>query len=151
MTDFFQNGIITTLHRLRERPLETLEGQMKVMASLPEKMMVDALVQTAQMGTRLDDVFETMISLYSQQNTGFIWAMMQKLGPTGLEAAPKSADYAEFQRELVDERNENMVIAAQPLLDKGNAFIAIGALHLPGESGMLRILEQNGYRISAIR
>ena len=131
--------------------LETLESQMKVMASLPEEMMVDALVQTAKMGIRLDDVFETMISLYTQENTGLIWAMMKKLGPTGLEPAPQSVGYAEFQRELVDERNENMVSAALPLLDKGGAFIAIGALHLPGESGMLKILEQKGYRISAVR
>lgn len=35
-------------------------------------------------------------------------------------------------------------------LKQGNAFIAIGALHLPGEVGVLKLLAQNGYRVSAV-
>ncbi|HYQ72222.1 MAG TPA: TraB/GumN family protein [Gammaproteobacteria bacterium] len=38
----------------------------------------------------------------------------------------------------------------QPHLKAGNAFIAVGALHLPGETGLLSLLEQRGYTVRAI-
>jgi uncharacterized protein YbaP (TraB family) len=36
------------------------------------------------------------------------------------------------------------------LLDQGNALIAVGALHLPGDEGVLALLEQAGYFVSAV-
>jgi uncharacterized protein YbaP (TraB family) len=38
----------------------------------------------------------------------------------------------------------------QEILNKGNAFIAIGALHLPGDEGVLNLLDGSGYIISRI-
>jgi len=35
-------------------------------------------------------------------------------------------------------------------LDEGAAFVAVGAMHLPGERGMLRLLEQRGYTVSRV-
>ena len=61
-----------------------------------------------------------------------------------------SAEYAAFQREIVDRRNITMVEEAEKYLQQGGAFIAVGALHLPGEAGMLNILAQKGYSISRI-
>jgi len=43
-----------------------------------------------------------------------------------------------------------MVERMQPLLTAGDSFIAIGALHLPGERGVLRLLAQRGYTVEAI-
>ena len=37
-----------------------------------------------------------------------------------------------------------------PLLEAGHAFITVGALHLPGERGILHLLEQRGYRVEAV-
>ena len=43
-----------------------------------------------------------------------------------------------------------MVDRMAPRLAEGNAFIAVGALHLPGEKGVLNLLQQGGYRVSAV-
>ncbi len=40
--------------------------------------------------------------------------------------------------------------AALPLLEKGGAFIAIGALHLPGSDGLVALLRKAGFDISAL-
>ena len=38
----------------------------------------------------------------------------------------------------------------EPLLNQGRLFVAVGALHLPGEGGVLNLLAQRGYRITAV-
>jgi uncharacterized protein YbaP (TraB family) len=43
-----------------------------------------------------------------------------------------------------------MADRAVPLLEKGNVFIAIGALHLPGEEGVVELLRAKGYRLTAL-
>ena len=48
------------------------------------------------------------------------------------------------------DRNSRMVERMRPMLDKGGAFIAIGALHLAGEEGVLALLEKQGYRLQSV-
>jgi len=55
-----------------------------------------------------------------------------------------------LDKSLVVDRNHRMVKRMQPRLQEGNAFIAVGALHLPGEKGILRLLENRGYRVKAV-
>lgn len=55
-----------------------------------------------------------------------------------------------FMYQLLDFRNQRMSERMQPILKQGNAFIAIGALHLPGELGVLHLLEQQGYIVSPV-
>jgi len=43
-----------------------------------------------------------------------------------------------------------MIDRMQPYLLKGDAFIAVGALHLPGDDGIIENLNQQGYTITAI-
>ena len=56
----------------------------------------------------------------------------------------------DFQRRVIDDRNQRMAERAQPMLQAGKAFIAVGALHLPGDKGLLNLLEQQGYRIRRV-
>ena len=51
---------------------------------------------------------------------------------------------------LIYERNLRMVQRMRPRLKDGNAFVAIGALHLPGEKGVLRLLQNRGYTVSVV-
>jgi uncharacterized protein YbaP (TraB family) len=43
-----------------------------------------------------------------------------------------------------------MVERMLPHIAERSAFIAVGALHLPGEEGILSLLEQRGYRVSRL-
>lgn len=55
-----------------------------------------------------------------------------------------------FERELIDARNARMVERMMPEIRQGGAFVAVGALHLSGERGILRLLENAGYRIRKV-
>jgi uncharacterized protein YbaP (TraB family) len=55
-----------------------------------------------------------------------------------------------FMGYIVDQRNLTMLERMKSRLKEGNAFIAVGALHLPGERGLLKLLEQEGFKVTAI-
>ena len=52
--------------------------------------------------------------------------------------------------ELVLKRNQRMAERLRPILDQGQTFVGVGALHLPGEHGVLQLLSQQGYRCKPI-
>jgi hypothetical protein len=47
-------------------------------------------------------------------------------------------------------RNRLMVERALPLMEKASTFVAVGALHLPGEEGILHLLEQQGFTVTRL-
>jgi hypothetical protein len=51
---------------------------------------------------------------------------------------------------LLDKRNHKMLQRMQPRLKEGRAFIAVGALHLAGQRGLLNLLSEQGYTVEAI-
>lgn len=128
--------------------LETLDQQMAIMASLPEPLVMKAMVEAVALGDVLDDVFETMIARYEEGELGLIWSMLHRIGPDGFGERAVDPFYAQFQSELVDKRNIGMADASEALIEKGGAFIAVGALHLPGDKGLLNLLVKRGYEVS---
>jgi uncharacterized protein YbaP (TraB family) len=69
------------------------------------------------------------------------------------DAAMQTADRqqaVELQDKLIVRRNRLMAERLQPYLQEGNVFVAVGALHLPGEAGLLNLLQQRGYTVRVI-
>ncbi|WP_048644969.1 TraB/GumN family protein [Nitratireductor soli] len=122
--------------------LESAVEQLAAMASLPMEMHARGLVETLALGDRLDDVMETMIALYLDGETGMFWPLIRAAVP---EQDAGEADYAAFDQAMVKARNGVMAERAMPILAQGNAFIAVGALHLPGEEGLIEKLRKAGY------
>ena len=51
---------------------------------------------------------------------------------------------------LLYQRNERMVEKMEARLAEGRAFIAMGALHLYGDRGVLALLAQRGYKVTPV-
>ena len=47
----------------------------------------------------------------------------------------------------INDRNAVMVERMLPLMQEQSSFVALGALHLPGEEGILNLLEQRGFTV----
>lgn len=127
--------------------LETAEEQLEAMASLPMDFHLKGLVETLRLGDRMDDIVETMIVLYTRGDTGMFWPLFHAVLPSG---ADDKAGYAAFEETMILTRNKTMAEKAEPLLAKGNAFIAVGALHLPGPDGLVELFRKAGYTVTAV-
>ncbi|WP_081059716.1 TraB/GumN family protein [Burkholderia stagnalis] len=60
------------------------------------------------------------------------------------------ADAVTVYRLMVEERNLAWMAPLQCYLDEGNALVLVGAGHLAGRAGLIRLLEQAGYRNEAM-
>ena len=127
--------------------LETVADQLRAMASLPMDFHIQGLVETLKLGDRMDDVVETMIVLYENEETGMFWPLFDAVLP---QSGEDEASYAAFEEAMITSRNRTMVANAAPFLEEGNAFIAVGALHLPGPEGVIELLRKEGYAVSAV-
>ena len=58
--------------------------------------------------------------------------------------------YETLTDRLLTRRNRLMAERMQAALEAGNAFVAVGALHLPGEEGILALLERRGFEITRV-
>ena len=127
--------------------LESLREQLAAMDSMPMESQVAYLVGTAHMADKSSDGLETMIQLYLQRKIGAIKPMFSYY--SGKDRSLDNA-YSEFKTHLIDKRNLVMRDRSVPLLERGNAFIAVGALHLPGETGLVNLYRQAGYKVTAV-
>lgn len=127
--------------------LETAADQLRAMASLPLAFHMKSLVETMRLGDKVNDVNETMIVLYQRGEIGMFWPLFKALLP-GTDNDP--ASYAAFEQTMITSRNKVMVEHAKPILAKGNAFMAVGALHLPGPDGLVEDFRKAGYTVTAV-
>ena len=126
--------------------LETLIEQISALDSLAVEPQIKGLVQTVDLGDGLKDVIETMSQLYLSGDTGMIMPMMRAATPEG-----DGADaYSEFEQRIIVDRNHTMADRATPILDEGNVFMAVGALHLAGAEGVVELLRKKGFTVAAV-
>lgn len=125
--------------------LETAADQLSAMASLPMDFHIKGLVETLKLGDRMDDVIETMVVLYRAGDTGMFWPLFRNALPSN---TPDESGYAAFEEAMVTARNKTMAERAAPMLDHGDVFMAVGAMHLPGQEGLVELFRKAGYTVT---
>ncbi|MCK5931926.1 MAG: TraB/GumN family protein [Fulvimarina manganoxydans] len=128
--------------------LETVEDQLSAISSLPMDAQIEQLVALADFGDRMNDTMETMIQLYLKGHIARIMPTLEAAFPNGGMLVGAGEGYAAVEKTLIDDRNLRMVEAMEPLLKKGHAFVAVGALHLPGENGIVETLRNRGWSVT---
>ena len=126
--------------------LETLAEQFGAMAAMPMDQQAEWLVQAVKFAAMIDDITETMVRFYLAQDTGMLMVWSKYLA----KETRTEKSWASFEKLLVDARNRRMAERAIPFIARGNAFIAVGALHLPGETGLVQLLRDEGYSLTPI-
>lgn len=122
--------------------LETLEEQLSFLERMSKEDQLLMLDQALADHDRVQAVHDDMVSTYLEADL----AALEAAAAEEMAALPASTrDW--FLEEGIDARNRRMVAKALPVLEQGCVFIAVGALHLPGETGLLTLLREAGYRL----
>ena len=127
--------------------LETAEEQLDAMSAMRPDVAAALLAVAAREPDMNDDVYATMLRLYRESRPAEILPITDAVGDMS-ESERKAED--EFMRRLVVGRNATMAERATPLLNVGGAFIAVGALHLPGKDGLIERLRAQGYKVTKV-
>lgn len=126
--------------------LETSFEQLSAMDTLPIEFHMRNLLASLSYLDDMEDIMETIIGLYRKGEIGMIVPALRLMAPDNLD----DDDYATFQKVMVTDRNHIMVDRATPILSRGNAFMAVGAMHLPGQEGVIELLKQKGFRLTPV-
>ncbi len=127
--------------------LETLTEQYQAFASIPYDDQITLLENGIHTHGMLGDIYATTLDAYIERQLGMI--MPLSLAFARDKAKSVSAN-ASFRSLLIYARNEIMFQRALPLVKKGNVFIAVGALHLTGEKGLVEMFRKSGYQVSKV-
>ena len=119
--------------------------QAAALGGMPESDMVQVIRDSVEMRPQLHDFIEEMIGFYLALDLSGLHARMIEMS-----AGDDLALLDRFMERVLDRRNFLMVDRMAGVLDDGNAFIAVGAMHLPGENGLLNLLAQGGHDVTRV-
>ena len=125
--------------------LETVVEQLGALDNLPLSEQVTMLEDTLRQLPQLERLLAAMHNAYLARDLKTLSKISDEQIAQGDRALGKK-----LMNQLVTLRNQRMVERMLPYLKQGNAFIAIGALHLPGDQGVLKLLSERGFRLSAV-
>ncbi len=122
--------------------LETVEEQLAAFDDLGVAEQVALLEHTLEQREHLAAAHEELLEAYLREDLSALSRISSEIMGS---ADPALAH--KIMQGLIDDRNRIMVRRMGPSLESGGAFVAVGALHLPGATGVLSLLEQEGYRV----
>lgn len=121
--------------------LETIDFQLSLVDATPIEEQAKTLVNEIKNYKETEQLFNDMIAAYKQQDLSKLY-----------DFVVKSADSnSEFNENFIFKRNQNWISHIEEKIKSKSCFIAVGAAHLPGENGVLKLLELRGYTITAVK
>ena len=125
--------------------LEEVEEQLSWFDGLDEKTQASMLASVIDFRPQMHEMIEDLVRAYLNQDNEDILTLMQSQ-----QAGTDPNLIAAFLDHMLYARNDRMVERMALRLAEGNSFIAVGAAHLPGERGILRQLENQGYQVTRV-
>jgi uncharacterized protein len=125
--------------------LESIEEQFRAFTSLPLTEQAAMLVngmrnkekQAQNDGT--DETLDQMLNWYAEQQIDSLYQF----------AVNSTSE--NFNRSLLEIRNETMTERIEKKIQMQRLFIAVGTAHLPGEKGIIALLRSRGYTLTPIQ
>ncbi|MGO2010993.1 MAG: TraB/GumN family protein [Pseudoalteromonas sp.] len=143
-----QNGIdkqVITFAKDNNKPigeLETLEYQMKMFTNL-SRLSNEMIEETFE---QLADVETYFINLVNAWKTGDMDTLTDYYNDSF-----DDSNYGEIsEKVMLIERNDNWVKSLTPRIGKEKLFIAVGALHLPEQHGLLKQFKDQGFKVTRL-
>lgn len=122
--------------------LETMQDQAELLFNSSSiERQTEMLLQYIRMEQKsVDAESEKLEKCYSQQNLECLVELMQ------------SSDYSDIEKNLLlRDRNLRWIPQLEENMKKQSSFVAVGALHLAGDQGLISLLQNQGYIVTPVR
>ncbi|MBC7827178.1 MAG: TraB/GumN family protein [Chitinophagaceae bacterium] len=120
--------------------LETTEFQASIFDSIPYNKQAKDLLAYIDSIDNYRQITHEMIDVYRDQDLERMDALMKKSDP-GMES---------YMDLLLYNRNRRWVKLMPSIMQEGSFLFAVGAGHLPGDQGVIKLLLRNGYTVRPV-
>ena len=120
--------------------LETIDFQMSLFDSIPYEAQAQMLIDGIKMSDEGADQFEEMVRIYKEQDIDGMHSMI----------GDEASGISEYEELLVRKRNENWIPKMKSMMSLQATFFAVGAGHLGGPYGVIRLLQSEGYTLTPL-
>ena len=122
--------------------LETVDQQIAILFNNNNlERQADILVETVQ---KKDSILNEMIQLNKLYKVGKIEKLIDLSKRKGNITDMTDEEYAK----LVDNRNADWMTKLPGLFKESSCFVAVGAMHLGGKKGLIKLLKKEGYKVT---
>jgi hypothetical protein len=124
--------------------LETVDQQIAILFNNSNlELQANRLVETVE---KKDSILSEMLHLNKLYRTGKIEELIEisKRKVTINDLTDEEYD------QLVDKRNADWMTKLPGLFKQSSCFVAVGAMHLDGKKGLIKLLEKEGYKVNPI-
>lgn len=130
--------------------LEPWDTLFTIFAGNPLEEQLLALRSAAMAPELADAGFASLLRDYFAERPGAVWSMSEIMARHAPGFTPEEAAraMAQMEQDLLISRNEAWLPRITDAAARGSVLVAAGAAHLPGEHGLLRLLEKEGWTLS---
>ncbi len=117
--------------------LETIAFQMSLVDELSLKDQAELFLDAKSVKE-----FDDLVQMYIHQDLNAMYESSNE--------SYDSEQYNFFVESFINKRNNNWIPLIEDLVKTQATFIAVGALHLPGEKGVIALLRSQGYTVTPV-
>ena len=125
--------------------LETLEQQLSFLEDMPMAQQLMLLDQVLMEHGKVREIHQQMVDNYL---AGDLLALQSQAEEQLDQLGPVAKQY--FMEQGIVMRNQRMLESLLPHLQTSQVFVAVGALHLPGQAGLIQLLRARGYDLTRL-
>lgn len=154
------DGLLIEKAQQEKLPIHALESWKTVLtffSDLTPRQELEMIRTSLLAANHADDYAVTLIDAYFAGSSWLIWEFLRMEEYRNGQFTPDEVEkqFSLMQNTLIDRRNQQWIdpltTGAEAAAAEGKGIVAgFGALHLPGEQGVLNLLEQDGWTIEPL-
>lgn len=120
--------------------LELAQEQVNVLNTIPYEEQARLLLEAVQKYDELKADYWNMVVSYKNQDLESLFYVVRQV----------SLGTQRYEKLLLTDRNRRWMPTLESFVRSKPTFVAVGAAHLPGEDGLVKLLQRRGYTVEAV-
>jgi uncharacterized protein YbaP (TraB family) len=131
--------------------LEEAVAALEMLSRMSREDQTRLLISAGRAAPFEEDLYSTNLALYESGQIALIEVFNDWMADEHMPDLELEEVNDRLMGDLLDGRNAEWLPKLVPMLERGNAFVAVGALHLVGENGLIAALERRGFTATRLQ